>query len=74
LLLEGKSLTEAKRIAELSIKGAIRMVAVPDEIRFATTNRSEGLFPEAGPLDENEPYRKTWGPWGQRSEMLLRLF
>ena len=77
LLLEGKSFEEAKLIAEPSIKEAIRMVAVPDEVRFATVYPTEDLLDsswEAGPLDENEPYRKTWGPWGQRSEMLLRLF
>ena len=66
LLLEGKSLEEAKSIAEISIRGAICMVAVPDEVRFATTKLG------AGPLDENE--RRTWGPWGDRSEKLLWLF
>jgi hypothetical protein len=57
---------DARAFAEESIRGAICMVAVPDEVRFATTKLG------AGPLDENE--RRTWGPLGQRSEKLLKLF
>ena len=57
---------DARAFAEESIKGAICMVAVPDEVRFATTTLV------AGPLDEDK--RRTWGPWGQLSEELLKLF
>jgi hypothetical protein len=72
LLDEDIRLQEAQDLAEKSIKGAMRMVAIPDEVRFATTSRFEALFGEAGPLDEDN--RMTWGPWGDRSEKLLWLF
>jgi hypothetical protein len=64
LEMQGYDSSTASAIALLSLKNAIELVVIPDEIRYATTDPTAG---EAGPLNgekwsfNNPDGVKTWG-------------